>query len=135
MNEVLHVITIPGNPVPLKRPRLGKGNVYDSQKKLKNDIALMIKCSLTSSYSPTVLPVTVSMAFFMPIGRAVSKVKKQNMLNKPHYIRPDIDNLIKFYLDICNGVLYRDDAQVYTINASKLYSNSPRTEITIAKHS
>ena len=67
----------------------------------------------------------------MPIPKSLSKVKKDALKGKPHYLRPDIDNLIKFILDSANGILYLDDAQIYTINAHKIYDEHPRTEIEI----
>ncbi len=36
---------------------------------------------------------------------------------------PDIDNVIKYYLDCSNGILFKDDALVATVNARKLYDN------------
>lgn len=32
---------------------------------------------------------------------------------------PDLDNLVKFVLDACNGLVYADDIQVNVINAKK----------------
>ncbi|CAB9501168.1 unknown protein [Seminavis robusta] len=51
-------------------------------------------------------------------------------------IRPDIDNLCKFVLDSCNGILYYDDFQVVKLVALKLRDNTGncmgRTVIEIA---
>jgi len=38
---------------------------------------------------------------------------------RPH--RPDIDNLVKHVLDVCNGILFVDDARVVYLSASDRY--------------
>ena len=35
--------------------------------------------------------------------------------------KADLDNLIKFVADSLNGVFYKDDSQIVSINAQKLY--------------
>lgn len=45
--------------------------------------------------------------------------------------KPDLDNLIKAVLDACNGIVWRDDAQITTGNASKEYSSDPRVHIEV----
>jgi len=40
-----------------------------------------------------------------------------------HIKRPDLDNLIKAILDALQGVFYKDDSQIVTVIASKIYSN------------
>ena len=46
-------------------------------------------------------------------------------------IKPDIDNYVKAILDALNGVAFRGDKQIISLNAKKLYSDKPRTEIEI----
>ena len=122
-------ITIPGKPIPLKRPRLGLGKIYDSQADIKKRTYWEIRNQTDTI--PTSEPVNLSISFFMQIPRSLSNKKKTQLDGKPHSSRPDLDNLIKFYLDVCNGLLYDDDSQIYNISSSKVYSSHPRTEITI----
>lgn len=35
--------------------------------------------------------------------------------------RPDIDNLVKSFLDALNGIAYKDDSQVVKLSVSKIY--------------
>ncbi len=49
----------------------------------------------------------------------------------PHIKRPDLDNIIKFYLDALEGVCYDKDENVCVIQAKKIYSYKPRVEIEI----
>jgi Holliday junction resolvase RusA-like endonuclease len=50
-----------------------------------------------------------------------------------HTGRPDLDNLTKFVQDALNKVYWRDDSIICQVTARKLYSEKPRTEITITK--
>ena len=136
------VITIPGPPIPLKRPRVTKSHTYDPQAEIKEDIYWMIKSQLPHACVPTGDrfysdsqfslfrgPVSLDFTFFMPIPKSTSKKKKQELLLRCHTKKPDLDNLIKFYCDVSTVALFYDDSQVYNINAIKLYSDEPRTII------
>ena len=55
-----------------------------------------------------------------------------------HSVRPDIDNLVKFYMDLFNKGFYIDDSQICGLATIKVYSDDweynndhPRTEVTI----
>ena len=136
-------IAIPGKPIPLKRPRFGKTHVYDSQADLKEDLYWEIRQQiqrLPSTYDEFTNPlvystfkgsVEIQYTFFMPIPKSKSKVKREALLNTPHKCKPDTDNLIKLYNDVCVALLYHDDAQIYKLSATKLYSDNPRTEMVI----
>ena len=52
-----------------------------------------------------------------------------------HITKPDVDNLIKFTLDVLSGVLYKDDNQVVSVTAIKLYDDEPKTwfDVTVNK--
>ena len=54
--------------------------------------------------------------------------------NIPYYKtgKPDIDNLCKFYMDAMSGVFYKDDAQVTSINAVKVYGQEDYVHIKLA---
>jgi len=132
MNKTL--VTIPGQPIPLKRHRTSRGRTYDPQAELKETIFWIIR----NQIKPDILQedIKAKLSFFMRIPKYLSNKKKLELLNQPHCKKPDLDNLIKFYLDVCNGLLYKDDAQINTINAKKIYSDNPRTiiEITSGEH-
>ena len=51
----------------------------------------------------------------------------------PYYKRstPDIDNLVKFYLDALQGYAYLNDSQVTSINAVKVYGEEDFVHIKI----
>ena len=78
--------------------------------------------------------ISVSMVFSMPRPRShyrggrFSHLLKGSSPNR-HISRPDLDNIIKFYLDAMTGMFWKDDAYVCTIEASKNYSKQESVEI------
>ncbi len=48
-----------------------------------------------------------------------------------HIKKPDVDNLIKLYLDVISGIVMQDDNCVSLGSAIKVYSINPRTVIYI----
>jgi Holliday junction resolvase RusA-like endonuclease len=62
--------------------------------------------------------------FLLPIKlKIIFSIKgdKKN-INLPHQCTPDIDNLLKTILDSLNGLIYKDDKQVYEIECKKIIS-------------
>lgn len=119
---------IDGEPVPLARHRHGNGHAWDSQKKIKFGIGMQI--SNQHNNLPFLEgPLKLDIIFYMPIP-----LKGAKSLNGTiHSIRPDLDNLIKMILDVANGIVYKDDCIVSSINAHKQYSALPRTEFTLTE--
>lgn len=126
-------LLVPGPPISMQRPRLSRKKVYNPQSKIKNDLIfyLRAKYHVPQGLAQYKGPVSLNISFFMPIPKSLSKVKQKRLLNQPHICRPDLDNLVKFYCDLCTNLLYFDDASIYTITSSKVYSLEPRTEISI----
>ena len=125
-------ITIPGNPVPLQRPRHTRtGITYNPQSEEMARTALYIK-----SLAPDETfmgPVGVNMTFFMYIPRSLSKKKQKELDGTFCTAKFDIDNLAKKSLDELtrSGSIFKDDSQVCSLKAIKKYDFNPRTEIEI----
>ncbi len=135
MKQVIN-ITIPGNPIAKKRPRfvrrgkfVGTYNCQDTEEgRFKWEMLARI-----NGFAPIESATRLTVRFFMPIPASISK--KQRALYEGcavrHTKKPDLDNLVKFVKDCANGVLWKDDSQVYCLTASKAYHTSPATEITV----
>lgn len=80
----------------------------------------------------TELPLHLDVTFHMPIPKSWSLKKRAVAEGSPHVNKPDCDNLIKFILDVLTGIVYADDRFVWSINARKVYSSTPRTHITLS---
>ena len=121
--------TLAITPRPAPRPRFSKYGTYNTAEytQYKHALGLMLKqCKFYSEK-----PLRLTLVFHMPIPKSLSK-KKQNALDgTAHFKKPDLDNLVKAFKDGANGVLYKDDSCVFDLTAKKIYSFSPRVEVTI----
>lgn len=126
-------IVVDSPPIALKRTRFATrtGKAFDSQKKLKE--AERWDISQQWDLSPLRSPITLDISYYVEIPESWSKKKREEHMGKPCVKRPDLDNYIKWSLDVMNGMIFQDDSQVYDIRAFKIYSDNPRTEI-IIKH-
>lgn len=72
---------------------------------------------------------------YLPIPQSKSKKWKAEALAgaiRPT-VKPDLDNCLKHFKDVCKGVFWEDDKQVvgYLEGTGKYYGDPPRWEITI----
>lgn len=141
--------SIPGNPTAQKRHRVARrgtfAGMYDPSGSDKADFLSL--CMGHRPKQPVEGLVVIAMAFWMKVPTGKSKKFKSRVAERDqvvvdqlpmafysplaHTKRPDIDNLIKFVLDALNGVYWLDDSQVQIRCAFKVYSNNPRTELSI----
>jgi len=122
----LTVYVLGGDPVALARARYSIDNrrIYDSQKSIK----LLAGIGLRSQHNDQPLlsgPLHLDVTFFM---RIPPNSKRTTLL---HQFKPDIDNLIKYLLDVSQSVLFDDDCVISQITAIKQYDTKPRTEFTL----
>lgn len=118
---------------PVAKMRAGrKGRLtYDPQEKLKEGYKWQVRSQYREE--PLGCPVMIDIVFMMPIPKSTSKVKQRAMLNGQihHMARPDVDNMCKFYFDVLNNLVLKDDAQVVEVHAKKIYSSKPGTYLRI----
>jgi Holliday junction resolvase RusA-like endonuclease len=126
-NKLMTTIEIPGEPVPLKRPRFCRGRVYDSQTVEKNSLRWRMK--VAHKGDPLKGPIEVRCEFIFEPAASASKTKKAAMNGKAHTQKPDTDNLIKLLLDSGNKVLWGDDSQVASLSGKKTWGSPARTII------
>lgn len=122
---------IEGSPIPKLRHRFNStlNRVYDEQAIDKAKAITLLHAQKPEMY--VAMPLQMVIEFFMEIPHSYTNRKRYNLIGMPHIKKPDISNMIKFYEDIANGILYEDDSQICSIIAKKIYAMEPRTEITI----
>jgi len=109
--------TVAAPPVPLARPRLGKGYVYTPKRSQQHKALL---------------------------GWAATKARPRDWLQTGHFAvylgfyvtnnKGDLDNYIKLTLDSLQGILFENDRDVTTITAYKrLVKDNPMTRILVAR--
>lgn len=142
-------IVIPGEPIAKQRPffvhkdKQGKALPYVKAINKQTDEEAAFKWAVINYLGKEGLdmsvynqPIEVICNFYMlrpkshyGTGRNAGKLKTS--APKFNTKKKDCDNLLKFYLDCLNGLVWKDDAQVCHIDAWKHYSEDPRTEIIV----
>jgi Holliday junction resolvase RusA-like endonuclease len=115
-----------GHPKALKRPRFSNNKVFNSQKKDQESDSILLKVQNNSINNGLLYegPLQMNITFYM-----------HNSKNGEYWCTstPDIDNLIKYLLDVCNGILFKDDRQIVSIISNKIRGKIQRTEFTLKK--
>jgi len=119
-------------PESKQRPRFGaKGKVYNPQRKkslgYKWDAAKQMRSQ--SSERPLESPVCVNMIFHMPMPKTWSHKRKKQQLGKPMTSKPDVDNLMKWILDVLNGIAYQDDRYVTSGYFQKMWGYEGKVQV------
>lgn len=132
-------IVIPGNPVPFKAAEFNtqKRFAYDPRAKEKEavkwHILEVVKRLCTDKNLPLKVPIHCEIAFFFEIPNSALKTVRNlaswGLLEYEN--KPDVDNLLKFYLDCMKKIVYEDDRQIVSISTRKAYDKYARTEIRI----
>lgn len=131
MDNIIKIV-LEGEPIAKQRPRFNTHSmaVYNPQKLQSVISSKDVKNRLPEGFKAILghIPITCDCTFYMPIPKSNAKVIREG---DPYLKKPDRDNLDKWVLDICNGVVWQDDCQVYDGRIIKLYSHNPRTEFVI----
>jgi len=124
-----------GKPKPLKRHRDNNhGGKYDPS--AGDKLAWLALIAHHKPDAPFDEPIAISINFYMPRPKSHyyygkrSDVLREGVPNF-HTNTPDLDNLLKFICDSMNKVFYKDDSCISGFYAWKLYSDNPRTEVSI----
>jgi Holliday junction resolvase RusA-like endonuclease len=126
-------IQLEGKPVAWKRPGQSGVYRYDVQRAIKNDLGFKILESLGKHTSFT-KGVQLNATLVYPTPRSMSKKQALMLHGKYHTLKPDLDNCLKFYLDLCKEVgIYEDDSQVYEIHATKLWGLEGYVQLTFTE--
>ena len=127
--------TIPGKPIALKRHRpSARGGYYDPSSKDKKQTWLQI--AKYKPKQPFKGSIYLKVMFYSKRPKSHFRTGKYANVLKDgvpeyHTNTPDLSNLIKLYEDILQPNFYLDDSQICRIQAEKIYSKQPRTEIII----
>lgn len=127
-------LIIPGAPVPQARMkhsnRRGFVTTYDPKAKEKSHIRHFLTEDRT--YGSVEYP-RISFLFHMPIPASVPKKNRElyESGTLKHDKKPDVDNLIKLYLDCLDGIALQGDQKVSLGPCLKVYHPEPKTIIWI----
>ena len=131
---------VPGAPVGKGRPRAarrGAGVVMFTPEKTADYEALVSATAsnaMRAEAGPLFTgPLEAVLEMRFPVPASWSKAKRARALAgvEWHTSKPDADNVAKAILDACNGVVFRDDAQVVVLIATKAFSEEPGVRVVI----
>lgn len=107
-----------GTPVPQGSMKVINGHVIHAKGSAlaawRSQIALTAR---QAGAKPTLEPVDIEMVFTMLRPKTVSRPEPS--------VAPDIDKLCRAVLDALTAVVYRDDSQVTSLRAQKVYGERP----------
>ena len=77
----------------------------------------------------------ISFIFYMPIPKSITKRETPDYESGclKHDKKPDVDNLIKLYLDCLDGIIIHGDQKVSLGPCIKIYDKDPKTVIYISE--
>lgn len=116
--------------------KIGVRTISDNEKTLRpwmDSAAWSAKTAAKGLRALPDMPVEVEVTFKMPRPKSHYNSKGELKLSAPNFStkKPDIDKLQRALLDAMKGVLWHDDAQVFMVRASKVYSPFPSTHVTV----
>lgn len=117
----------PFKPEPKLRARMGKFGVYTPEK--TKNAELLIKTSaltqLPRGFKALEGPLEIQVAFHVKRPKTVAKCVRYPIK------RPDLDNYIKLVSDALNGLVWKDDSQIWKLHATKVYSDVDSMFLTV----
>jgi Holliday junction resolvase RusA-like endonuclease len=129
---------IPGQPVAKGRPKFARRGAHvvaytPAKTASYENLVKLAAAEAMAGREPSANPIAMIVELMMQIP--ASWPAKRRALAAAGHIRatkkPDADNILKGIKDGCNGIVWRDDAQVIYIVISKDYSETPGARVTI----
>ena len=126
---------IPAKPAGKARPRL-TGDIVYTPMKTKAYENFIKGCYIEQCGDVNFGDKSISLDVkaYVPLITKFKKAERADALLgliKPT-AKPDADNILKVILDALNELAYDDDRYIYKVTVERIYSEEPRTEITIS---
>lgn len=126
-----------GNPVAQGRPRFARmGNfvtTYDPRKSADYKQLVYLEACKVKPGKPLEGALSMTVRAYRQIPKSYSKAKRVKAISgelRPT-TKPDCSNLCKGIEDTLNGIIYKDDSQIISLQVEKWYSEDPRVEVEI----
>lgn len=107
------------------RPRFTMNGKHTYTPDTTKNFEHLIKLDFQKMYGKidiTENPIEVNIVVKHKIPKRISKKIRKNILYTPCTVKPDIDNIVKLIMDSLNGLVYKDDKQVFKVTAIKVYA-------------
>lgn len=110
---------------PMGKPRMVHSDRWNERKCVMEYWGYKDKLVLQARNKNYKVGTGIDIIFFIPMPDSWTKKKQEEMNGKPHQQKPDIDNLLKAFLDS----LCETDAHIWTIKAKKLWGTVGSIEV------
>ena len=132
------MFTVEGTPIGKGRPKFARrGNFVSTYTPTKTrDYETLIADAAQKamgSSEPLKTPVAAYIYITVPIPASYSKKRSEACLSglERPCKKPDIDNIIKAFLDSMNNIVYADDTQVVSLHSTKRYGTVGMVEVLV----
>lgn len=109
--------------VPIAKPRMTRSDKWQQR-----DCVMRYRSycdQLRAAWGDREVPDRLDIRFLLPMPASWSQKKRDRLCGQPHQSKPDIDNLLKGFMD----ALLKDDARIWEVRASKIWSVDGGIEI------
>jgi len=110
-----------GRPAPQGSKTIMRGRLVESSKylpKWRSAISEAATQAQAESDWFSDQPLEMSVIFFLPRPSSISRAKRELPV-----VPPDLDKLARAIGDSCTGILYNDDAQIVSLQLTKVYDD------------
>lgn len=129
---------IPGQPVAKGRPKFARRGAhvvaYTPEKTASYESLVKLAASRAmAGAEPSAAPIDLVVELRLQIPASWSGKRRALAESGVIYAtkKPDADNVLKGIKDGCNGIVWRDDAQVVRVMLEKRYSAMPRALVRV----
>jgi Holliday junction resolvase RusA-like endonuclease len=134
-------LVIPGKPVPQPRPKVCRRGAFVSTytpdngiRAYRDAISLIVRAAMAGVMHTGAVRLTVELEFVRPPSHYSVTKKYGRRLKETAPAWPvdgDCSNYVKGVEDCLNGVAWKDDVQIVSLNVTKCYTERQLTIITI----
>lgn len=110
---------------PIGKPRMTQRDKWHRRKVTDKYWAYKAELNLQAKKLNFVISERLEIVFYLEMPSSWSKKKKAQMNGKPHQQKPDVDNILKGFLDC----LTDDDSFIWDISVIKVWSETGKIEI------
>lgn len=129
--------TIFGKPMGKQRPKVTFTGKYARAYSPKETVSYenLVKLSYQDAEGSLDFeqPIWMQIICYYPIPTSFSKKKKSAAIDGLIHpiVKPDVDNVAKIICDALNGIAYKDDNQIITLEIEKKYGAVPRVVVNL----
>ena len=132
------MFTVPGQPHGKGRPRFARrGNFVktytDAKTSSYEDQIRFYALRAMGSSEPLKTALEAFIYVRLPVPKSYPKKRAEACLSGSEWPckKPDLDNIVKSYMDGMNGIVYVDDSQVVEIHTTKVYAETGGVDVLI----